>query len=111
MREPLPLFPNYSREVFRGRHTRVTWSSPFDRSDGDMPATALAFDGADFDEIMSLPVRPDDPVVPVDPDDPRGRRDRVSVYAAYLWGAVDDSCRNTEDPEGLGVSGAERATG
>ena len=76
-----------------------------------MPATALAFAGADFDEIMSLPVRPDDPVVPVDPDDPRGRRDRVSVYAAYLWGAVDASCRNTEDPEGLGVSGAERATG
>lgn len=82
MREPIPLFPQLSYDVYRSEVDRDRWSSRFGPGDGDHPAVRLAFDSCDVDEIMALPARV---------GDPPGSGNRVERFATYLWGAVDTS--------------------
>jgi hypothetical protein len=82
MREPLPLFPNFSYHLYRGKSPRGRWNGfPFPE-DGDHAAVRLAFDNADFEEITGLAPRP---------TDPQGVRGRAMRFATYLHRTVDRS--------------------
>jgi exodeoxyribonuclease V gamma subunit len=80
LREPLPLFPNFSYAVHTGRAGPADWSDGRTFPDGDGPAVVLAFGGIGFDEVLALPARP---------GDPDGEGDRVLRFARYLFGTID----------------------
>jgi exodeoxyribonuclease V gamma subunit len=82
MREPLPLFPSFSREVYEGTPGRRRWCTFGGFGDGDDEAVKLAFGAPDYDEIMALPRQP---------GDPPGSSGRMATFAHYLWGAVEAS--------------------
>ena len=93
MAEPIPLFPNFSYLVYRGKDRPWHWAGYRIPQDGDHPAVRLAFDGSDYRTIMELAARP---------DDPRGPKGRVWRFAAYLYRTIDTSC-TTAPPPGAGV--------
>jgi hypothetical protein len=82
MAEPIPLFPSFSYDLYRGKNARSTWSGYQVPGDGDDPAVRLAFDDSDADAIVGLPARP---------DDPPGPRGRVWRFATYLHRTIDTS--------------------
>ena len=85
MCEPIPLFPSFSHQVYRGYARVGDWSGYQSASkDGDHPATKLAFGGATFHEMMELPALP---------SDPRGPKGRVFRFATYLHRAIDKSTK------------------
>ena len=86
-REPIPFFAGFSYEVHCGSATPDTWSNAYSFPDGDDPAVAVAFGGIGFDEVIDLPARP---------GDPGEAGDRVTRFARYLYGAMDDSTRPWE---------------
>jgi exodeoxyribonuclease V gamma subunit len=87
MTEPLPLFPNFSFHLYRGKSPRSHWKGyPFPE-DGDHPAVRLAFDDSDFDAITRLAPRP---------TDPQGVKGRAWRFATYLHRTIDTS--TTSDP-------------
>jgi hypothetical protein len=90
MREPLPLFPTLSLAVHRGRASSAQWSGHNGRGDAHDDWVRTAFGDIDFDGIMALGARP---------DDPPGSGGRVERYAGYLWGAFDRSA-TALDPVG-----------
>jgi len=92
MSEPLPLFPNFSYHLYRGKSPQNEWKKGFlIPKDGDQLAVRLAFDDMDYDAITGLPPRPTDPE--------RGKG-RAMRYAAYLYRAIDQS--TTSPPSGDG---------
>jgi exodeoxyribonuclease V gamma subunit len=85
MCEPIPLFPSFSHQVYRGYARVGDWSGyQLANKDGDHPATKLAFGGATFHEMMELPALP---------SDPRGPKGRVFRFATYLHRAIDKSTK------------------
>ncbi len=89
MTEPLPLFPNFSFHLYRGKSPRSHWKGyPFPE-DGDHPAVRLAFDDRDFDAITRLEPRP---------TDPQGVKGRAWRFATYLHRTIDTS--TTSRPSG-----------
>jgi exodeoxyribonuclease V gamma subunit len=90
MSEPLPLFPNFSYHLYRGKSPRNEWKKGYlIPKDGDQLAVRVAFDDMDFDAITGLPPRPTDPE--------RGKG-RAMRYAAYLYRTIDQS--TTSPPSG-----------
>jgi exodeoxyribonuclease V gamma subunit len=82
MREPLPLFPNFSYHLYRGKSPRSRWKGyPFPE-DGDHPAVRLAFDDGDYQVITGLAPRP---------GDPQGVQGRAMRFATYLHRTIDRS--------------------
>jgi exodeoxyribonuclease V gamma subunit len=82
LREPLPIFPALSFAVHRGRPSPALWSGHNDRGDAHDDWVRTVFGDMDFDGIMTLGART---------DDPPGPGGRVERYARYLWGAFDRS--------------------
>ena len=80
MREPIPLFANFSFAVSRNEAVRSKWTEHHGRGDGDDRSVALAFGRCGFEEIMELPAQPYDPT---------GTGRRVERFAHYLWGTVE----------------------
>jgi hypothetical protein len=100
MSEPLPLFPNFSYQLYRGKSPRSEWKKSFlFPRDGDQLAVRVAFDDRDYDAITELPPRPTDPE--------RGRS-RVMRYAAYLYRTIDQS---TTSPAAGDADGAPNRAG
>ncbi len=89
MAEPIPLFPNFSYLVYRGKHRPWHWAGYRVPQDGDHPAVRLAFDGSDYRTIMELAARP---------EDPRGPKGRVWRFATYLYRTIDTSCTTPPAP-------------
>jgi exodeoxyribonuclease V gamma subunit len=82
MTEPLPLFPNFSYHLYRGKSARSHWKGyPFPE-DGDQLAVRVAFDDRDFDGIKELTPRP---------TDPRVGKGRAMRFATYLYRTIDQS--------------------
>jgi exodeoxyribonuclease V gamma subunit len=63
MTEPLPLFPNFSYHLYRGKSPRGHWRGFKFPEDGDQLAVRLAFNDRDFDGITGLTPRLTDPGV------------------------------------------------
>jgi hypothetical protein len=83
MREPLPLFPNFSYHLYRGKSPWNEWKKSYlFPKDGDQLAVRVAFDDRDYDGITGLAARP------TDPERGKGRAIR---YAAYLYRTIDQS--------------------
>jgi exodeoxyribonuclease V gamma subunit len=100
MREPLPLFPTLSRQVYEEKASSEAWSGHEGRGDANDRAVAVAFDGLSYDEVMRIEARP---------DDPPGSGRRVRRYADYLWGAVSRSVVDAEPPtDPDSAAGADR---
>ena len=100
LREPLPLFANFSYAVHTDRARPADWSNGHTFPDGDDPAVALAFGGIGFDEVRALLARP---------DDPPGPGDRVLRFARYLYGTIETTTRPWGDPMGeVGPAAATR---
>jgi hypothetical protein len=103
MREPLPLFPNFSYQVFIGKDGPGSWQGFRFPEDGDRPAVRLAFDQRDYDGISHLESRP------TDPDVPQGGKGRVWRYAVYLYRAVGESSRvrpaDSQSPDPSTIAG------
>ncbi|MGD0312646.1 MAG: exodeoxyribonuclease V subunit gamma [Acidimicrobiales bacterium] len=90
LREPLPIFPALSFAVHRGKPSPALWSGHNDRGDAHDDWVGTVFGDIDFDGIMTLGART---------DDPPGSGGRVERYAHYLWGAFDRSAA-VLDPAG-----------
>jgi exodeoxyribonuclease V gamma subunit len=82
MAEPIPLFPTFSYQVYRGKDSVQAWSGYHFPEDGDHPAVRLAFDNADYETIMQLPAKP---------SDPPGVKGRVWRFAVHLHRTIDTS--------------------
>jgi exodeoxyribonuclease V gamma subunit len=82
MREPIPFFPGLSYAVYRGTVTPGDWSTKYPYQEGGSPSVVLAHGRLAFNEVMSLESRP---------GDPGDAGHRVSRFADYLFGAMDDS--------------------
>jgi len=80
MREPLPLFAEYSADVHEGSPREDAWRGHGGRGDGSRPAVRLVFGDVDADELSELEA------VEGDPGDGGSRVER---YAERLWGTVD----------------------
>lgn len=78
--EPLPLFPHLSPLLFDGTATATHWQDHNGSGDGNDEANRLAFGDLDWNGLLALPARDDDPPGPA-----AGRAQR---YARYLWGTV-----------------------
>ena len=61
MTEPLPLFPKFSYQLYRGKSARGSWRGFRFPEDGDQLAVRLAFGDRDFEGITGLIPRPSDP--------------------------------------------------
>ena len=82
MTEPLPLFPSFSYQVYRGKATTASWRGRNVPMDGDRPAVRLAFEDSDFDAVMHMDARS---------TDPPGPNGRVWRFAKYLYKTINDS--------------------
>ncbi len=82
MREPIPLFRDFSYEV-HARKRSPTWGGSRGYEPGNKPAVRVVFGDLTDDQVRSLPPRPGDP--------PPGvcGSDRVARFADYLYGTVD----------------------
>jgi exodeoxyribonuclease V gamma subunit len=89
MTEPLPLFPGFSYQVYRGKATTSSWRGRNVPMDGDQPAVRLAFGDRDFDAVMHMEARP---------TDPPGPNGRVWRFAAYLYRMIDTSAATAKPP-------------
>lgn len=94
-REPLPLFPEFSRKLVEQPDADLgsawhTDEGAFQTSAGagDDVFVRLAFDNAGVDDILGLPVRDDDP-----DGDAEFRAER---FAEVLWGTVDATAMDLE---------------
>ena len=92
MAEPIPLFPNFSYGLYRGKAGPGRWRGFSFPEDGDHPAVRLAFGECDFDAITHLAPRP------TDPPGPKGRAMR---FAMYLFRTID---RSTARGPGAGAA-------
>ena len=88
MLEPLPLFPSLSYKVHCNSAKRNDWRSWSGRGEGEDEANRLVFGDLEFDDLMSLPARQDDP--------PGSSASRVRRLADYLWGALEASSEEIE---------------
>jgi len=100
--EPLPLFPTFSHQIYKGRGGPSDWTGYKFPADGQHPAVELAFNRSDFDTIRRLPPRP---------GDPPGPNGRVFRFAAYLFRAVDSSVRPYQAGSGPKATGGSRRPG
>ena len=83
MTEPIPLFPDFSYQLYRAKDYAGNWNGYSFPADGDHPAVRLAFDEADYDQITSIEARPTDPRAP--------KKDRASRFAIYLYRTIVQS--------------------
>jgi exodeoxyribonuclease V gamma subunit len=91
--EPVPLFPELSCELHRGKAQSKTWRDRYNGwGDGDDDAHVLVFGDIDLRELRAVHARVDDP-----PGDAPGRAQR---FAAHLWSAVDQFACRRDDEEG-----------
>lgn len=81
LREPLPLFPNLSGELYRGRGSAKSWSGDAFPGDGEDTWIRTAFDHATYEQITAMEILPHDP--------PGDARDRAGRYAEHLWSLYD----------------------
>jgi exodeoxyribonuclease V gamma subunit len=82
MAAPIPLFPAFSYQVYRGKDSARAWRGFGVPGDGDHPAVRLAFGNADYETIMQ---------VPAGASDPPGVRGRVWRFAVHLYRTIDRS--------------------
>ncbi len=82
MTEPLPFFPSLSRQVYDQQPAAQEWLGARRSCEENRPATEFAFGHLDFDGLMGLAART---------DDPPGPGGRVERFARYLFAAVDAS--------------------
>ena len=94
LREPIPLFPETSRELHAGGNARSKWVAFNGSSERDDPSVVLAFGTLDYSDLVAIPARPDDP--------PGATPTRLERFAHYLWDAFDA----TVDPDGRDAGGA-----
>jgi exodeoxyribonuclease V gamma subunit len=80
MREPLPLFPTFSKSVADDAADGAAWHHRMGWGDGDKGATAFFFGYLTMQEVLALPA------VERDPD---GSGGRVARWAAHLWDEVE----------------------
>ena len=95
LREPLPLFPNFSFAVHANRAKPADWSNGRTFPDGDDPAVVLAFGGIGFDEVLG----PSGPTG----DDPGAEEGRVLRFARYLFGTIEATTLSWPDLIGSGA--------
>ncbi|MGI9646353.1 MAG: hypothetical protein ACR2O6_13690, partial [Ilumatobacteraceae bacterium] len=88
--EPLPIFPGVSPALVGDGDPVKAWSDTWGgKPDGENKWVLLAFDYPSLDDVLSIPARPDDPVLQ---DHPLGNSPhRVERLAACLWGAIERS--------------------
>jgi exodeoxyribonuclease V gamma subunit len=99
MTEPIPLFPSFSYDLYKGYAPSKKWNGyPSSPKDGDHPAVRLAFGDASFEDVMEIPARPTDPI---------GRMGRVWRFATYLHQTIDKSTSSRPVPSGQASSGGE----
>ena len=79
MREPLPLFPTFSKSVADGAVRATAWHHREGWADADKGATAFFFGHLTTQEVLALPA---------EEWDPDGSGGRVARWAALLWGEV-----------------------
>jgi exodeoxyribonuclease V gamma subunit len=79
MREPLPLFPTFSKSVADGAVHATAWQHREGWGDADKGATAFFFGHLTMQEVLALPA---------EERDPDGSGGRVARWAAFLWGEV-----------------------
>ena len=84
MREPLPLFPRFSKSVADGAPDFSAWSGTDGRGDRRSPATSFFFGALNGTELMAIPA------VEGDPGSAGGR---VQRWADHLWGTVAATSR------------------
>ncbi len=86
--EPLPLFGRTSRHLAAGDRARARgrWTRHGGTGDGERAEVVEVWGRLAFDDLVDLPVLPDDP--------PGVGTSRVERYARFLWGLVE---RSTED--------------
>ena len=94
LREPLPLFPNFSFAVHANRAKPADWSNGRTFPDGDDPATVLTFGGIGFDEVLDLPARG---------DDPGAEEGRILRLARHLFGTIEATTLSWPDLIGSGA--------
>jgi hypothetical protein len=82
MAAPIPLFPAFSYQVYRGKDSARSWRGFGVPGDGDHPAVRLAFGNADYETIMQLPAGA---------SDPPGVKGRVWRFAVHLYRTIDRS--------------------
>ncbi len=88
LREPLPLFPNFSYAVHTERAKPADWSNDHTFPDGDDPAVVLALGGIGFHEVLALRARA---------DDPGHEEGRVLRLARHLYGTIDATTSSWAD--------------
>ena len=79
MREPLPLFPSFSKSVADGSPDLTAWTGRNGRGDREKPATAFFFGRLSGTDLLALEA---------EPGDPPGSGGRVQRWADHLWGTV-----------------------
>jgi exodeoxyribonuclease V gamma subunit len=82
MTEPLPLFPKFSYNLYRGKSARGSWKGFQFPEDGDRLAVRVAFGDRDFDGITGLTPRRTDPGV---------GKGRAMRFATHLYRTIDQS--------------------
>jgi exodeoxyribonuclease V gamma subunit len=87
MREPLPLFPRFSKTVADGRPDFAAWSNYLGYGDQESPATTFFFGHLTAAELLALDA--------ID-GDPDGTGGRVRRWADFLWGAVATTSRELD---------------
>jgi exodeoxyribonuclease V gamma subunit len=88
--EPLPIFPNLSPALFKGKSTSSAWNSDsYSTGDSADEWIQVAFNHATVEHITSLPIEPGDP-------DGSGS-DRARRYAHHLWGAMESSLASDDE--------------
>jgi exodeoxyribonuclease V gamma subunit len=80
--EPIPLFPAFSEKVYLDTHRPADWAGDFGRCETAHPATGLAYGGYEFEDVMALPARMDDPA---------GPGGRVERLAHAFFGTMESS--------------------
>jgi exodeoxyribonuclease V gamma subunit len=96
-REPIPLFSKLSRAVYDGTASRRTWKDDpraggWRDGDGNDVANNVVFGHLEYEALLDLPALASDP--------PGEEQGRVARYAHRLWGAVDASTVEPDEPEG-----------
>ena len=86
MREPLPLFPELSYKICKGKARRSDWQGFEYNGEGYDEHNAVAFAGFTYDDVMAIPTVPGDP----------GRTGRrVEVLSRSIWKMVLSTSDNS----------------
>jgi exodeoxyribonuclease V gamma subunit len=86
MREPIPLFASLSYKLHKHKATSTDWRSR-GQGEGEDEANRLSFGDIAFADLCGIEARDDDPAGPA--------AGRAARFAAYFWGAVEQSSEET----------------